>query len=57
MSFFLGGLGAGIALGVLLAPRSGLATRRLIDRNVRAAEDWTRSKVEAGEEFLEAHGV
>jgi hypothetical protein len=32
--FFLTGLGAGIALTVLLAPRSGAATRRLIGRKV-----------------------
>jgi gas vesicle protein len=57
LPFLLGGLGTGLALGLLLAPRSGRATRRSIDLNLRAAEDWAKTKVETGEEFLEAHGL
>jgi len=43
--FFLTGLGAGIALTVLLAPRSGAATRRLIGRRVEEGEDWMGTRL------------
>lgn len=41
---FLTGMGAGIAAAVLLAPRSGASTRRLIGRKVEEGEDWMKDK-------------
>ncbi len=41
---FLTGMGAGIAVAVLLAPRSGASTRRLIGRKVEEGEDWMKDK-------------
>jgi gas vesicle protein len=49
---FLTGLGAGIALTLLLAPRSGAATRRLIGRKVDEGEDWIRDKAEAAQDCV-----
>jgi gas vesicle protein len=41
---FLTGMGAGIAMAVLLAPRSGASTRRLIGRKVEEGEEWMKDK-------------
>jgi gas vesicle protein len=50
--FFLTGLGAGIALTVLFAPRSGAATRRLIGRKVEEGEDWMKDKAAAAQDCV-----
>lgn len=54
--FFLTGLGGGIALTVLLAPRSGAATRRLIGRKVEEGEDWMKDKAAAARDYVRGHG-
>jgi gas vesicle protein len=48
---FLAGLGAGIAVAIFLAPRSGAATRRLIGRKVENGEDWVKDKATAPQEY------
>jgi gas vesicle protein len=50
--YFLTGLGAGIGLTVLLAPRSGAATRRLIGSKVEEGEDWMKDKAAAAQECV-----
>jgi gas vesicle protein len=42
LPLFLAGMGAGIALTMLLAPLSGSATRGLIRRKVQDGEDWAK---------------
>lgn len=54
--FFLAGLGAGTALAVLLAPRSGAATRRLISRKVEESEDWVKEKAAAAQDYVSSQG-
>lgn len=54
--YFLTGLGAGIALAVLLAPRSGTATRRMIGRKVDESEDWMKAKAAAAQEYVSTQG-
>ena len=54
--FFLTGLGAGIALTCLLAPRSGAATRRLIGRKVEKGEDWMKDKASAAQNYVKGCG-
>ena len=49
---FLAGLGAGIAVAILLAPRSGAATRRLLGRKVEKGEDWVKDKATAAREYV-----
>lgn len=44
LPLFLTGLGTGISLTFLLAPRSGAATRSLIGRKVKDGEDWMKDK-------------
>ena len=52
--FFLSGLGAGIGLAILLAPRSGAATRRLIGRKVEDGQDWVKGKAAAAQDCVKA---
>jgi gas vesicle protein len=53
--FFLTGLGTGIALTVLFAPRSGAAMRRLIGRKVEKGEDWMKEKAAAAQDCVREH--
>ena len=53
--FFLTGLGMGIALTVLFAPRSGAAMRRLIGRKVEKGEDWMKEKAAAAQDCVREH--
>jgi gas vesicle protein len=53
--FFLAGLGAGIALAVLLAPRSGGATRRIIGSEVEEGKDWVKGKAAAAQSYVKTH--
>jgi len=53
--FFLTGMGAGIAVAVLLAPRSGTATRRLISRKVEEGEDWMKEKAAVAQDYVKSH--
>jgi gas vesicle protein len=53
---FLTGMGAGIALAILLAPRSGAATRRLLGRKVEEGEDWVKEKAAAAQDYVSDQG-
>ena len=53
---FLTGLGAGIALTALLAPRSGAATRHLVARKVEEGEGWLKDKAAAAQECAKSQG-
>ncbi|MBL8177437.1 MAG: YtxH domain-containing protein [Bryobacterales bacterium] len=55
--FFLTGLGTGIALAVLFAPQSGVATRRLIGRKCKESSDWAKDTAGAAEEYVVAKGA
>jgi gas vesicle protein len=54
--FFLGGLAAGIAATVFLAPRSGAETRRLIGRKVEKGKDWAKDTVSDAQDYVTARG-
>ncbi|MGA3024124.1 MAG: YtxH domain-containing protein [Bryobacteraceae bacterium] len=53
--FFLTGLGAGVALTVFFAPRSGAATRRLIRCKVEEGEDWMKDRAAAAQDYVKGH--
>ena len=57
LPFFLAGLGTGIAVTVLFAPRSGAETRRLIDRKVDEGEDWMKAKAAAARGYVSSRGA
>ena len=50
--WFLTGLGAGVGLTLVLAPRSGAATRRIIGRKVDEGEEWIRDKAAEAQECV-----
>jgi len=56
LPFFLTGLGTGVALTLLLAPRNGAATRNLIGRKVKEGEDWMKDKAGAAEDYVLTQG-
>ena len=49
---FLVGLGAGVALTLLFAPKSGGQTRRLISRHVKDSTDWVKDTATAAGESV-----
>jgi hypothetical protein len=56
LPFFLTGLGAGIGLGVLLAPRSGAAMRRLLGRRVDQGKDWVKETAVSAQDYVREQG-
>jgi gas vesicle protein len=57
LPFFLAGLATGIAVTVLLAPRSGAATRRLIGRKVEEGENRMKAKAAAAQGYVSSRGA
>lgn len=53
---FLTGLGAGVVLTVLLAPRSGAATRRLIGNKVGEGKGWVKNKAASAQAYARGRG-
>ena len=53
---FLAGLGAGVTVALLLAPRSGAATRRLAGRQVERGEAWVKGKAAAAQDYVKGCG-
>jgi len=54
---FLTGLGTGIALALLFAPRSGGATRQFIGRKTQEGTDILKAKAAAGRDYIERQGA
>lgn len=57
LPLFLAGLVTGIAVTVLLAPRSGAATRRLVGRKVEEGENWMKAKAAAAQGYVSSRGA
>lgn len=57
LPFFLTGLGTGVALALLLAPRSGAATRSLITGKVSDGTNWVKDKATEAVEKAQAQGA
>ena len=57
LPLFLSGLGAGIALTLLMAPRNGAATRGLIGRKVKCGEEWMKEKAAEAENYVQTQGA
>jgi gas vesicle protein len=49
---FLVGLGVGMAVTVLIAPRSGAATRKLIRRRASEASDLVKTKTNQASKYI-----
>jgi gas vesicle protein len=54
---FLGGLGVGLAVGILFAPDSGAGTRDRIRRKTDEGRDLMNAKADEGREYLKRQGA
>jgi gas vesicle protein len=54
---FLTGLGTGITLAILFAPRSGGATRHFIGRKAHEGTETLKAKAAAGRDYIERQGA
>ncbi len=57
LGFFIVGLGVGVALGMLLAPRSGEETRRLLREKAEEGKDYLKTRADEGKEYVRRRGV
>ena len=53
---FLTGLGTGVAVALLLAPRSGAVTRRFIGDKVYRGKGWMKDKAAATQAYVKDRG-
>jgi gas vesicle protein len=51
-AYFLLGLGAGVAVGILLAPKAGDETREFLRSKADEGVDYVRSRATEGAEFV-----
>ena len=56
-SYFVVGLGIGVAVGLLLAPRSGEETRQILLDKAGEGKDYLRTKAEESKEFVRRRGT
>jgi len=57
MSYFVVGLGIGVAVGMLLAPRSGEETRQILREKADEGKDFLRTKADESKEFVRRRGT
>ena len=57
ISYFIVGLGVGVAVGMLLAPRSGEETRQLLREKADEGKDYLRTKADESREFVRRRGA
>jgi len=57
MSYFVVGVGIGVAVGMLLAPRSGEETRQLLREKADEGKDYLRAKTDESKEFVRRRGT
>ena len=56
LSYFIVGVGIGVAVGMLLAPRSGEETRQLLRDKADESKDFLRAKADESREFVRKRG-
>jgi gas vesicle protein len=52
ITYFVVGLGIGVAVGLLMAPRSGEETRQYLRTKADEGTDYLRTKADEGKEFV-----
>ena len=57
LSSFLLGLGVGVAIGMLFAPKSGQETREVIKNKTGEGADFLKQKTGEGADFLKQRGT
>jgi len=56
ISYFIVGLGIGVAVGLLMAPRSGEETRQILRSKADEGTEFLRTKAEESKEFVRRRG-
>jgi gas vesicle protein len=56
VAYFLVGLGVGVALGMLFAPKSGEETRELLKTRANEGKDYLKTRAEEGREYAKRRG-
>src|SRR5260370_41345729 len=57
VSYFVVGLGIGVAVGMLLAPRSGEETRQILLDKAGEGKDYLRTKADESKDFVKRRGT
>jgi gas vesicle protein len=57
LTYFIVGMGIGVAVGMLLAPRSGEETRQILLAKADEGADFMRNKTEESKEFVLKRGA
>jgi gas vesicle protein len=57
ITYFVVGLGIGVAVGLLMAPRSGEETRQFLRSKADEGTDFLRTKADEGKEFVRRRGT
>jgi gas vesicle protein len=57
LGFFIVGVGVGVAVGMLLAPRSGEETRKLLREKADESKDYLKSRADEGREYVRRRSV
>jgi gas vesicle protein len=55
--YFIVGLGVGVAVGLLLAPKSGEETRQYIRDRAGEGKDYLRTKADESKEYVRRRGT
>ena len=56
IGYFIVGMGIGVAVGMLMAPRSGEETRQLLREKADESKDYLRTKADESKEFVRRRG-
>jgi len=57
ITYFVVGLGIGVAVGLLMAPRSGEETRQFLRTKADEGTEYLRTKADEGKEFVRRRGT
>ena len=57
ITYFVVGLGIGVAVGLLMAPRSGEETRQFLRTKADEGTEYLRNKADEGKEFVRRRGT
>jgi gas vesicle protein len=56
LTYFIVGVGVGVAVGMLMAPRSGEETRQILKEKASEGKDFLSSKADESKEFVRRRG-
>lgn len=56
LSYFIVGLGVGVAVGMLMAPRSGEETRQILRSKADESADYLKNKADESKDYMRRRG-